>query len=152
MAGTYTKINLHLVFAVKNRSTLPPKDRLPEIFAYMASTLLGMGHYYARVGGIENHVHILVTYNPVQDIPQMVRDLKTATTKMINRNRWVGYQFAWQRGYSCFSHSQSQVETVKKYIDNQAVHHKRFSFIEEMSGAYDNFSVNYDAKYAFEEE
>lgn len=151
MAGTYTKINLHIVFAVKNRTTLLPKDKLSDIFAYMSATLLGMGHYYTFIGGVEDHVHILLTYNPAQDIPQMIRELKTATTKMINRSQWLGYPFCWQRGYSIFSHSESQVEAVKRYIENQELHHTRFSYKDEIRKAYENFGVKYDEKYAFEE-
>lgn len=151
MANTYTKIYLHVVFAVKDREALLPMALQERIHKYMATVMRDMGHFPIAIGGTENHVHILVDYKLVQPIPDMVRELKIAVTKLINSNHLIPFQFAWQRGYACFSYSSSQVPAVKNYINKQAEHHSKITLVEEMRNIYERCGVEYDEKYIFEE-
>ena len=151
MANTYTKIFFHIVFAVKGRESLLPLTEQLRVHKYMEATLRNMGQTPIAIGGVENHVHILIEFKPNISISDMVRDLKTSVTKMINSKHLVAYQFAWQRGYACFSYSPSQIDSVKKYILNQPMHHKNISLREEMKIAYDRFGIEFDEKYIFEE-
>ena len=150
MANTYTKIYLHIVFAVKDREALLPPLLQKRIYSYMATVLRDKGHFPVTIGGTENHVHILIDYAMSQPIPDMVRELKTCVTKLINTNHLIPFQFAWQRGYACFSYSASQVAAVKNYIDHQAEHHDKMTLREEMAAIYQRFGVEYDEKYVFE--
>ena len=149
MANTFSKINIHLVFAVKNRESLLPHEYLPQIHAYIAQTLRNLGHVPIIVGGIEDHVHILFSYNINQTIPEMVRTVKTAVTNFINSHGMLNYRFSWQRGYACFSYSQSQLPAVINYIKNQEAHHNRHGFNDECRRLLDIFDVKYDPKYLF---
>lgn len=151
MSNTYTKIYLHIVFAVKGREALLPVSLQPRIHKYMATVLNDMGHFPIAVGGIDNHVHILIDYKPFQPIPDMVRELKTCVTKLINTHHLIPFLFSWQRGYSCFSYSASQVGAVKNYIEHQMEHHTNMTLNEEMIMAYERFGVEYDKRYLFEE-
>ena len=119
MANTYTKIYLHLIFAVKGRVSLISPLFQGRIYDYMCKVVISMGHDIVALGGIENHVHLLIRYNPAQQLSELVRELKVSTTKMINTNKLSMGKFGWQRGYGCFSHSPSQVCGVTKYINNQ---------------------------------
>ena len=98
MSNTYTKIYLHIVFAVKDREALLPPLTQDRVHSYMATVLRDKGHFPVAIGGTENHVHILIDYNLSQPIPDMVRELKTSVTKFINSNHLIPFQFAWQRG------------------------------------------------------
>lgn len=149
MANTFSKINIHLVFAVKNRESLLPHEHLPQIHAYIAQTLRNLGHVPIIVGGIEDHVHILFSYNINQTIPEMVKTVKTAVTNFINTHGMLNYRFSWQRGYACFSYSQSQLPAVINYIKNQKAHHNRHGFNDECRRLLDIFNVKYDPKYLF---
>ena len=151
MANTYTRIYLHLIFAVKGRESLLPIYIQPRVHAYMTSILNNLGHHPIAVGGIDNHVHILLGYSPTQSIPDLARELKVSTTKFINTNGFIPFVFNWQRGYSCFSYSQSQVEAVKQYIRHQPEHHKGISLRDEVMKIYEKFGVEYDERYIFEE-
>lgn len=150
MSNTYTKIYLHIVFAVKDREALFPPLVQDRIYRYMATVLRDKGHFPIAVGGTENHVHILIDYNLSHPIPDMVRELKTCVTKLINTNHLIPFQFAWQRGYACFSYSASHVSAVKNYITHQAEHHNKMTLREEMIAIYQRFGVEYDEKYVFE--
>lgn len=150
MSNTYTKIYLHIVFAVKDREALLTPLVQDRIYRYMATVLRDKGHFPIAVGGTENHVHILIDYNLSHPIPEMVRELKTCVTKLINTNHLIPFQFAWQRGYACFSYSASHVSAVKNYITHQAEHHNKMTLREEMIAIYQRYGVEYDEKYVFE--
>ena len=105
LANTYTRIYLHLVFAVKNRNSLIPAYHQPRLFRYIGGTISTLGHKPLEVGGIDNHVHILVGLNVKQSVADFVRDIKSATARFINDSRIIPYRFEWQSGYGCFSYS-----------------------------------------------
>ena len=151
MANTYIRIYLHLVFAVKNRDALISPYREKQIHSYMAGTLYKLNHKPIIVGGIEDHVHILLSYNPNQTLPDLVKELKTGTTKFINNNHLCTFKFEWQRGYACFSYSHSMVDKVYKYIENQHQHHNGRSLQEELKSMLEGFGIEYDDQYIFSE-
>lgn len=151
MANTYSKIYIQIIFAVKNRETNLPITVLPRVHAYMAETLRNLGYTPIIVGGIHNHVHLLIDLKPNQLLADMVRELKVSSTKFINTNRLCLNTFSWQRGYAAFSYSASQKEVVKNYIKNQFEHHKNRSLNDEIRFLYDKFGIDFDEKYLFEE-
>lgn len=150
MSNTYTRILLHVIFAVKNRDALLPPPIQPTVHRYIASVLRDKGNFVHKCGGIDNHIHVLFDYNTQTPLPDLIREVKIATTKFINDNRLLPFRFAWQKGYSCFSHSPSQLKTVSNYIENQSIHHKGRTLTEEIINAYEKYGIKYDSKYIFE--
>lgn len=76
----------------------------------------------------------------------LIRDIKT------NSSHWLSQKyksFAWQDGYGVFSVSQSKVEIVKTYIQNQQTHHRKISFEEEYRKFLDAHGISYDEKYVW---
>ena len=106
-----------------------------------------MGHHVHRVGGIDSHVHILIGYNIVQHIPEMMRQFKANSSRFINDSHIIPYKFSWQSGYGCFSHSRSQIMNVCSYIDSQHEHHKSVTIEDEIKRILDNLGMEYDARY-----
>ena len=147
MANTYTQIYLHIIFAVKNRMSLLPAIHLPRIHAYIGGILKQHGHIPIAVGGINNHVHILIAYDLRQSVSDMVRDVKSSTSKFINESHLIPFHFEWQNGYGCFSYSHSQIDTVSNYINRQAEHHKSISFNTEIKNIMDRLGIQYDPQY-----
>ena len=75
-----------------------------------------------------DHVHLLI------QVPATLALAKAVATIKANSSRWArerGHKFTWQPGYAAFSVSTSIVPTVVRYIQNQAVHHKKMSFNDE---------------------
>lgn len=151
MANTYTKIYLHIVFAVKSRESFIPITIQQRIHLYMAGQLKNMGQYPVAIGGVDDHVHLLIDHRPNISVADIVKQLKTSTAKLINDNHLLLFNFVWQRGYSCFSYSASQVADVKRYILQQHEHHKGMSFREELIKTYERFGIEYDPRYIFEQ-
>lgn len=150
MANTYIQIYLHIVFAVKNRDALISKYQEGQIHSYMASVINNLGHKAIIIGGTDDHVHMLISFNPVGMLPDLIKELKTSTTKFINSHRLCPFKFEWQRGYACFSYSHSLVDKVFRYIQNQRAHHTSESLADEMRKMLDGFGMSYDSKYLFE--
>lgn len=151
MANTYTKILLHVVFAVKNRNGLLPPLYQPEIHSYIGGILRRAGHVPIKIGGTANHIHAFLSYNIKQLIPEMVREIKSASSRFINEKHFIPYKFEWQAGYACVSHSAAQTETVKRYIENQYEHHKGTSLVEETKLMLERSGIEFDERYIFEE-
>lgn len=151
MANTYLRIYLHIVFAVKNRNALIATHWRPRVHAYLSESLRQRGHLPLAVGGAGDHVHLLISFSGKETLPDLVKNIKTATTHFINNNRISVFKFEWQKGYGCFSYSHSQIESVANYINNQEEHHRKVSLRDEMKRVLDNFGIEYDEQYIFDE-
>lgn len=151
MANTFSQIYLHITFAVKGRYALISRDVRPRVHAFIAGIVKDHGHFPIAVGGTDDHVHILLSYNLNRLIPDLMREVKASTTKFINNNRLCGCKFMWQRGYGCFSYSHSHIEQVKHYVENQEQHHYGESYFEEIKYQLDARGIEYDAQYILDE-
>jgi Transposase IS200 like len=60
----------------------------------------------------------------------MIGRVKGSSSKRLSEKGVLG--FAWQNGYGAFSVSESSVEAVTAYISDQAEHHRKFSYQEEL--------------------
>lgn len=80
----------------------------------------------------------------------MARIIKANSSKWINQNKWFKGIFKWQEGFGVFSYSRSQVDSVAKYILNQAEHHKKSTFKEEYMDLLKKSDINFNEKYLFD--
>lgn len=152
MANTLSKLYVHIIFAVKGRYGFLPTHLLPDIHAYMASVVRNLGHKCIRIGGTENHVHLLIEYNINKLIPDLVHDLKIAVSHYINEKHIVKGRFQWQRGYAALSYSKSAIPDLIDYISNQYEHHKGRSLNDEIRLFLDRYEIEYDDRYIFDDE
>src|SRR5579871_266898 len=97
-------------------------------------------------GGIENHVHLLIQLPPVLALAQAISLLKANSSKWMNEH---GLQFGWQEGYGAFSVSASNLGKVRKYIANQAEHHRKMTFETEFVDLLRKHGIEFDPKYVF---
>jgi len=77
------------------------------------------------------HVHILIILPADKTLAEIVKRFKGESSRWINENNLIQGRFRWQRGYGGFSVSASQLDKVKKYIENQDEHHRTKTFTEE---------------------
>jgi putative transposase len=98
------------------------------------------------IGGIEDHVHLLVGLKSSHRLDYFLRDLKADSSEWVHKE--TGKKtFSWQKGYGAFSVSPSNIEGVKRYIFNQAEHHRRKSFQEEYVELLQASGIEYDERY-----
>jgi len=117
---------------------------------YIAGIIVAKGQKSIIVNGVEDHVHCFVGMSPTLAIADLVRDIKSGSSKFINERKFVLGEFQWQEGYGAFSYSHSQIELVYDYVLKQEEHHEKKSFKEEYLGFLNKFRIEYDEKYLFD--
>lgn len=146
MPHTHCTNLVHCVFSTKNRSDLITDEVRQALCAYIFGIARNLDIEILALGGTANHVHILMALPAKQSLSNAIRDLKA------NSSRWMAEKhprFAWQEGFGAFSVSPSQAPAVKKYIRNQAEHHRKRDFEEEFLLLLKKSGVDYDPRYVF---
>ena len=151
MANTYTKIFIHIVFAVKNRQSVISNEWKTRLYQYMVGITNKFNHKIICINGVQDHVHILLSLGPAQSLSDFIRILKSNSSKWINEQNFIGHPFEWQTGYGAFSLDDSEIERLKEYIKNQEIHHQKIRFIDEFKKILDEFSITYQEEYIFKE-
>ena len=150
MADTYTQLYVQLVFSVKGRNAIIPKNHKEEVHKYITGVVQKRRHKLIAINAMRDHIHIFIGLHPSQSISDLVNNIKTASTKEIKKQSWMKYNFEWQNGYGAFSYSKSQIGRVIKYILNQPEHHKKTSFKKEYMDMLDKLEIDYKSEYLFE--
>ncbi len=150
MANTYSQINIHAVFAVKDRKNVLSESIRIELYKYLYGILRNLGQYPLAINGYKDHVHIFFELQPTKCLSDIMRDIKTNSSKWINENNYVKGRFSWQEGYGGFSYSKTQRDSVIKYIINQEKHHQKSTFKEEYLDLLSKFEIEYKEEYIFD--
>lgn len=147
MAQSLCKIYLHIIFHTKTASPPVKAEHLPRLHQYIAQLVKTTGCNAVSVGGTENHVHALVMLGSTENVAHLVEELKRNSSRWIKTLSPSYGGFAWQGGYAALSVSQSQVETVVRYIGNQAEHHRKQTFQDEYLQFLRLYGIDYDERY-----
>lgn len=150
MANTYTQLYIQIVFAVKGRQHLIPKEHKVDVYKYITGVIQQRQHKLLAINGMSDHIHIFISCHPNQSLSDLVQEIKTASTKYIKKQPWMKSNFSWQRGFGAFSYSRSHIERVAKYIANQEEHHQKQSFKKEYLDFLQKFEIEYDDRYVFD--
>jgi REP element-mobilizing transposase RayT len=115
----------------------------------MTTVIQNQKNKVMAINGMSDHVQLLIGLSPDIALSDLVKDVKVASSNLINDKRWVRGHFNWQRGFGAFSYSRSQVPNVARYIENQEQHHAKRSFRDEYTALLKKFDVEYDPRYLF---
>ena len=144
--STYSSLHYHIVFSTKHRTNFINRSWEARLHEYLGGIARTLGGFPQGIGGIEDHVHLLVGLKPTHCISDFMRELKKESSAWIHET--IGQKkFAWQDGYAIFSISATARPNVKSYIANQREHHRVKSFIEELTEMLEKAGVEYDPKY-----
>ena len=151
MAHTFTSLTYHLIFSTKGRIACISPDLKPDLSAYLGGIIRELGGKALIVNGMEDHVHLLTQLSPISSISDVMRLLKTNSSKWVHEEKRIPHaQFGWQTGYGAFSVSKSKIDSVHKYIADQEPHHKKVSFQEEFLSFLEHHGIAYDERYIWE--
>lgn len=150
MANTYTQMYAQVIFSPKGRENLILPSFEERIYKYISGVVKDRGQKLIAINGMPDHLHLFIGFKPSLAIADLVKDIKTSTTKFINSERFLPWRFAWQDGYGCFTYSHSQVDMVAQYVMNQKQHHRVKTFREEYMALLQKFEVAYEDRYLFE--
>ena len=146
MPSTYLSLHYHIVFGTKHREPFITPEILPRLHEYLGGTIRGLGGFPHRIGGIADHVHLLVSLKATHTLADVMRELKKASSAWVH-DTLGERQFAWQEGYAAFTVSASAIDAVRGYIANQERHHHVKSFHEELVDMLEKAGVDYNPIY-----
>lgn len=132
MASTHLSLHYHIVFSTK--------DRVPDIAADWRARL------HAYLGGVDDHVHLLIGLRATACLADVVRDVKAVSSRWVHDEIGVR-NFAWQEVYGAFTVSASQRGPVREYIARQEEHHRKRTFQEEYIEILNRSGVEYDSRH-----
>jgi putative transposase len=147
MANTYTSLHYHIVFSTKNRHPwIAPKIE-ERIWKYLGGIARENDMTADMVGGVEDHVHVVVGIPPKLALSKAVQLLKGGSSKWIHDTFPALAKFAWQDGYSAFTVSKSNLTTVIQYVARQREHHRKRTFQDEYRALLERHGIEFDERY-----
>jgi putative transposase len=146
MGSTYLSLHYHLVFSTKNREPTIAREWQDRFHEYLGRTVRGLEGQPEGVGGVADHVHLLVGLRATHCLADVMRELKKASSAWVHQEIKLR-EFAWQEGYAAFTVSPTSRPAVQKYIANQEEHHRDQSYRDELIAMLEQAGVEYDPKY-----
>jgi putative transposase len=150
MPQSLCKVILHIIFSTKNREPWLDSDVRPRMHSYVATICRDLAAEFVHVGGMADHVHVVITLPRTLSQAELIEQIKKTSSKWIKAldARYRG--FSWQRGYSAFSVSPSQLEAVLEYVDTQQEHHRTRTFRAEYRELLRRHGVGCDERYVWD--
>src|SRR5262249_9990643 len=150
MPQSLAKVYLHVVFSTRNRAPLLADEWRDELFRVMGGAANNLGCQSLVVGGVADHVHMLIQLGRTITIADAVGKIKSTTSAWINQTRGLASPFHGQAGYAAFSVSQSNLEAVREYIRKQPEHHASQSFQDELLEWLRRYEIEWDERYVWD--
>lgn len=150
MPGTYSQLLLHIVFSTKSRAPWLTAEVTDRLYPYIGGIVRVEKGMLYDIGGIEDHVHLYLRWRPDGSVSDLMRTVKSRTSKWLHDTFPALSTFAWQEGYSVFSVSKSQERAVKRYIAAQHEHHKKEDFKTELLRMLQLHEIEFDEQYVFD--
>jgi putative transposase len=147
MASTFTNLLYHTVFSTKDRLPTIHEGLRERLYEYIGGIIRGERGVLLEIGGIPDHVHLLMKLKSDMAVAEIVRLIKSNSSKWLNDSNGPTGRFEWQTGYGAFSVSESQVRKVRKYIQDQESHHAKVSFRDELIALLEKHGIEYDERY-----
>lgn len=150
MPQSLSNILIHLIWSTNGRHPWLDPGIREKTHAFLAGTVRQCDCEAYRVGGVADHVHLAVRLSRTLSVADLVKEIKTASSKWVKTQDASLHDFAWQQGYGVFSVGMSQKETLLHYIDNQEEHHRTRTFQDEYRAFLTKYGIEYDERYVWD--
>ena len=130
---SYIKIWIHAVWGTKNRTPILKQPVLKSVCAHILENAKNKGIHVDRINGYDDHMHVLMLLKYDLSISKQMQLLKGESAFWANKNHLLKGELEWSSKYFAASVSNDKIDVVRKYIDNQQVHHQNQTFQEEYS-------------------
>jgi putative transposase len=147
MAHSFRIHYFHLIWSTKQRRPQITTEIQSRLYSYLEGIVSNHSGKLLEIGGMPDHVHLLIELSNIDKFSEFVRDLKACSSLWIHKNFADLNDFSWQEGYGSFSVGYSTLENVRNYIRNQKVHHKDMSFDDEYLKLLKMNCVIYDERF-----
>ncbi len=143
--STYHSLHYHWVCATKERRPWVQPEWRSSMHEYLGGVVRGLGGMALMVGGVADHVHLLLRLRTTHCVADFSRELKKASSVWATESHCRG--FGWQEGYAVFAVSQSGVAAVTRYVARQEEHHRRIGFEDELRALLMRHGLEMDARF-----
>jgi putative transposase len=133
------KVWIHLIWSTKNRKKLIVSQLKSALLNHIKENAVKKSIFIDTVNCVSDHIHMVISLKGDQSISKVLNLIKGESSYWVNKSELLKVKFEWQDEYIAISVSESQLESVRNYIENQEEHHKLKTFAEE----YDLFVKKY---------
>jgi REP element-mobilizing transposase RayT len=145
--STYTQILYQIVFGTYNNELTLIESGWENLYKYIWGILKNRKCHLYRIGGVEDHIHIITHVHPSVAVAYLIKDVKIASSNYIKaENIFPGFK-GWQDGYGAFTYSISAKDNLIEYVKNQKEHHRKVSFRDEYVGLLKEHGIEFNEKY-----
>ncbi|MDF1546443.1 MAG: transposase [Bacteroidales bacterium] len=145
--STFTQILYQIVFSTKNREKTLNEEGQKRLFTYIWQLLQNKKCHLYRIGGVEDHLHI-VTHIHTNIAPALlIKDIKLATCDFIKQEKLFTQFTGWLEGYGAFTYHISAKDNLINYVKNQKKHHKNTVFKDEYILLLEEHRIKFEEKY-----
>jgi len=144
---SYISSYFHCVFSTKERRQLITPELRERLWPFLGGIARQNKMKAIEIGGVEDHVHILLSLPSTMTISKALQLLKGGSSKWVHETFPDQRLFAWQEEYGAFSVSVSQLDRTIEYIKGQPEHHRRMTFQEEFLAFLKKHRIEYDERY-----
>ena len=151
MSQSLSRIWTHLIFSTKDRFPFLSDEQLRrDVHAYLATVLRSHDCETLIVNGTADHVHALFALSRKHALSTIVKEIKRTSSAWIKERSPTLRKFHWQNGYGAFSVSQSHVDRVCRYIEEQEQHHQKRTFKDEYRKFLETYKIAFDERYVWD--
>ncbi len=142
MSSFLSRVHVHLVWATSRRNAFITRDVEAAVQEQLVDETRRKRCHVLAVGGVEDHIHMLLWMHPACSISSLVSVAKTASSRVMHKT--FGRRFRWQTGYGAFAVQPRALDDVIRYVRSQREHHRRGTTIpalERTTSPFDDASL-----------
>ncbi|MGA7616347.1 MAG: IS200/IS605 family transposase [Thermoanaerobaculia bacterium] len=141
---SYTSLLMHVVFATKSRHRWIHPEIEFRLHRFVQGIVRNVGATCIAVGGFDDHLHIIADLPGKLSVAEFAGKVKANSSRFAHDSLDVSREHGWQKGYSAFSVSRSNLDRVVHYVRSQREHHQRIDFDAELRKLLDAHEITYD--------
>jgi putative transposase len=147
MPNTYTQLLFHVVFSTKNRERTLTDGKRDALYKYIWGIHDNLNCHLYRIGGVDDHVHILTGLPTTLAIAKYVQEIKAGSSHWLKSQADFPRFESWQDGYGAFTVSFRDKDSLIEYIKGQVEHHRRETFLDEYRRLLTENGIAFDEHY-----
>ncbi len=128
----YVRVWIHAVWCTKNREPYLTAEVRRKVINHIRENAKKKQIYIDTLNGYTDHLHCLFGLNADMTVAKTLQLIKGESAYWVNKEKITQTKFEWADEYYAASISESHLERVRSYINNQEEHHRRKSFTEEV--------------------
>jgi putative transposase len=131
MRSPYTQLYVHCVWSTWDRLPLVTPQLEKRVYGCIIEKCHELKCEVIAVGGVEDHVHLLVRFPSALAIATLIGEVKGSSSHLMTHQINPGIFFRWQGAYGAFTLPKDAIRTVTEYINNQKMHHAKNTLVWE---------------------